>query len=213
MHDIDRALFEAESGHETYGEAEEPSGFRESETQELALASEMLELTTEAELDRFLGKLISGAVSAARGFANSDAGRAVGGVLKSAAKQALPQLGQTVGDALLPGLGGAIGQRAGQWAAGKLELGLEMEGLSAEDREYETARSFVRFANETAQLAAQAPAGMPPAAVAQQAATAAAQKHLPGLLQGPAGATGTSAAPASEGRWIRRGNRIVILGA
>jgi len=209
MHDIDRALFESEG----FGESEqyEYQEFGEASESELALASELLEVTTEAELDRFLGSLISGAISAARGFAGSDAGRAVGGILKSAAKQALPQLGRAVGAAVAPGRGGgAIGQRAGQWLGGKLELGLQTEGLSAEDREYEVARAFVRFADETARRAAQAPPNVPPGVAAQRAAIAAAQRHLPGLV-GAQGAAG--GARGAEGRWIRRGNRIILLDA
>ncbi|WP_433158567.1 hypothetical protein [Kribbella sp. CA-247076] len=206
MHDIDRALFESE----TFGEGEEEyQEFGQASESELALASELLEITTEAELDRFLGKLVSGALSAARSFAGSDAGRAVGGVLKSVAKQALPQLGKAVGDVVAPGRGGALGQRAGQWLGSRLELGLQTEGLSAEDEEYEVARAFVRFANETAGRAAQAPPGMPPALAAQRAAVAAAQRHLPGLLR-PQGAAGGRGA---EGRWIRRGDRIIVLDA
>jgi len=206
MHDIDRALYEAEAEQEGFGETEGESESYET-SQELALATELLEVSGEAELDRFLGNLLSTAVSAAKNFANSDAGRAVGGVLKSAAKQALPQLGGALGGLVSPSVG-ALGSKAGQWLSGKFELGLETEGLSAEDREYETARSFVRFANETAQRAAQAGRGVPPQVAAQQAAIAAAQRHLPGLLrQPPAGAQ------RSEGRWVRRGNRIVIFDA
>ena len=208
MHDIDRALFESEAFGE--GEHNEYQEFGETSEYELALASELLEVTTEAELDRFLGKLISTAISAARGFAGSDAGRAVGGILKSAAKQALPQLGRAVGDVVAPGRGGALGQRAGQWLGGRLELGLQTEGLSAEDREYEIARAFVRFADETARGAAQAPPTVPPAVAAQRAAIAAAQRHLPGLV-GARGAGGGDR--GTEGRWIRRGNRIILLDA
>lgn len=176
MHDIDRALFEVQAEEEEFGENE---SFETG--QEVALASELLEVSSEEELDRFLGNVLSSAVSAVRSFASSDAGRAVGGALKSAARQALPQLG------------GA--------------LGLETEGLSAEDHEYQTARSFVRFASETAQRAAQAGRGTPPQVAAQQAATAAAQRHLPGLLRPHNGSQRT------EGRWVRRGNRIVIFDA
>jgi hypothetical protein len=210
MHDIDRALFESEAFGE--GEQNEYQEYGETSESELALASELLEITTEAELDRFLGKLVSGAISAVRGFAGSDAGRAVGGVLKSAAKQALPQLGRVVGDAVSPGRGGGIGQRAGQWAAGRLELGLQTEGLSAEDEEYEVARAFVRFADETARRAAQAPPTVPPQVAAQRAAVASAQRHLPGLV-GAQGAAGGGGSRGTEGRWIRRGNRIIVLDA
>jgi hypothetical protein len=195
MHDIDRAMFESESEseyeseHETGYEFGETEGEGEGENQELAQATELLDVRSEAELDRFLGKLISGAVKAVGNFAKSDAGKAVGGVLKSAAKQALPHLGQAVG--------------------------LEAEGLSAEDSEYENARAYVRFANETAQRAAKSK-GAPPAAAAQRAASAAAQNHLPGLMRpGDSNGRGQSngGRPATEGRWVRRGNRIVLFGA
>jgi hypothetical protein len=223
MHDIDRALFESEeeSELEAYGEAEsyefeagETGQIGEAgESYETAMAAELLGVASEAELDRFLGKLLSKAVSGVRNFARSDAGRAVGGILKSAAKQALPGIGQTLGGAA----GGALGRRAGQWLGSKLELGLETEGLSEEDREYETARAFVRFAHEAAQRTAQAAATAPPAVAAQRAATAAAQHHLPGLLRpagaSPSGPNGSAAGRAKQGRWVRRGNRIVILDA
>lgn len=205
MHDIDRAMFEAETESEyTEAESYEVDG---RQSHEVALATELLEVSSEAELDRFIGDLISGAVSAAKNFARSDAGRAVGGILKSAAKQALPHIGGAVGGLISPG-GGALGRRAGEWLGGKFELGLETEGLSAEDREYETARAFVRFANETSQRAARAATTAPPEAAAKQAAVAAAQRHLPGLIRPNGDATSRK-----SGRWVRHGNRIVILDA
>jgi hypothetical protein len=223
MHDIDRALFESEeeSEFEAYGEAEsyefeagvagEAGAVGEAgESYEAAMAAELLGVSSEAELDRFLGNLLGKAVSGIRGFARSDAGRAIGGILKSSAKQALPRIGQS------------LGQRAGQWLGNKLELGLETEGLSEEDREYETARAFVRFAHEAAQRTAQAASTAPPAAAAQRAATAAAQHHLPGLVRqagtspigsGPGTGPGNGHGRAKQGRWVRRGNRIIILDA
>lgn len=179
------------------------------ESNELALASELLELATEEELDRFLGDLVSGAVSAARNFAGSAAGRAVGNILKSSARRVLPQLGQAVGNYFVPGTGGQAGRQVGKWLGSKFETGLQLEGLSAEDRELETARAFIRFATSTAQRAAAIPTSVPGAAAARQAAIAAAQQHLPGLLRPPA----RSGSPATTGRWVRRGRNIVILGA
>jgi len=246
MHDIDRALFETQFESEQYesdeygaGQNEWPnetegelyespygeSGSYESGDRESELATELLEITTEQELDRFLGKLIGTAVSGARNFARSKAGRAVGGVLKGAAKQALPGLGRALGDTF--GVGD-LGQQAGTWLSGQFETGLQTEGLSAEDRQFETARAFVRFADDTAQRAARAGGGNPSAA-AKQAAVAAARKHLPGLVQGGGQGGGQGAGPGGgqgggpagprrqSGRWIRRteGNRtyIVLLGA
>jgi hypothetical protein len=232
MHDIDRALFEGqdestwgevmdeESGYSFEGEQspfqaedsyenDEMWGETDGETDELALAAELLAVTDEGELDQFLGSLARRAVSAAKDFAGSSAGKAVGNILKSAARKALPQLGQAVGNYIVPGAGGQAGQRVGQWLGTKFESGLQLEGLSAEDRDLETARAFVRFATSTAQRAAAMPRSVPAPLAAQKAATAAARQHLPGLLKSP----GKSGSPAESGRWIRRGRNIVILGA
>ncbi len=232
MHDIDRALFEGqdegtwgevmdeESGYSFEGEQspfqaedsyenDEMWGETDGETDELALAAELLAVTDEGELDQFLGSLARRAVSAAKDFAGSSAGKAVGNILKSAARKALPQLGQAVGNYIVPGAGGQAGRRMGQWLGTKFESGLQLEGLSPEDRDLETARAFVRFATSTAQRAAAMPKSVPAPLAAQKAATAAARQHLPGLLKSP----GKSGSPAESGRWIRRGRNIVILNA
>jgi hypothetical protein len=232
MHDIDRALFEGQD-EGTWGEVmDEESGFAfedeqsefqgedsneagglwgetDGETDELALAAELLAVTDEGELDQFLGSLAKWAVAAAKDFAGSAAGKAVGNILKSAARKALPQLGQAVGNYLVPGAGGQAGQQVGKWLGSRFESGLQLEGLSDEDRDLETARAFVRFATSTAQRAAAMPRSVPAPLAAQKAATAAARQHLPGLLKRP----GQSRPSADSGRWIRRGRNIVILGA
>ena len=232
MHDIDRALFEGqdestwgevmdeESGYSFEGEQspfqgedsyenDELWGETDGETDELALAAELLAVTDEGELDQFLGSLARRAVSAAKDFAGSSAGKAVGNILKSAARKALPQLGQAVGNYIVPGAGGQAGRRVGQWLGTKFESGLQLEGLSPEDRDLETARAFVRFATSTAQRAAAMPKSVPAPLAAQKAATAAARQHLPGLLK----SQGQSGSSTNSGRWIRRGRNIVILNA
>jgi hypothetical protein len=85
-------------------------------------------------------------------------------------------------------------------------LGLELEGLSAEDREFETARQFVRFAGEAVKNALDAPPAADPAGVAQAAAVEASRIHAPGLLPGQPSSRSRS------GRWIRRGGKIVLFG-
>ena len=109
MHDIDQVRLETEaeagryqtgpfeSEYFEYGEAETShpgeTGGVFSETQEMELASELLEVMSEAELDRFLGNLINRAGGAIGRFVSSPEGQAMGGILKGAAKQALPVLG------------------------------------------------------------------------------------------------------------------------
>jgi hypothetical protein len=165
--------------------------------------------------------VLRSAVSAASNFARSDAGRAVGGILKTVARRALPQIGKAVGDYIVPGTGGALGQRGGRWLGSQFELGLQNEGLSAEDREYQTARTFVRFAADAARRAAQTPTSVPPGVAAQRAIVTAGQRYLPGLVRPSSGTgapgrgqppSGQGRARRSTGRWVRRGNNIVILG-
>jgi hypothetical protein len=217
MHDLDRTAFETAGEYELLGEFElerdeiaaETFGGELNEMTEMELASELLEVSNEEELDRFLGDLIKRAGQAAGSFVRSDTGRALGGILKGAARQALPVVGRAVGDWIAPGSGGAIGSRVAT-GAGRL-FGLELEGLSGEDREFEVARSFVRFATAAVNNAAGAPPGAPPPLVARQAAAAAARAHAPGLLtQSPVSADGV---PMRRGRWVRQGRSIVVIGA
>ena len=238
MHDIDRTQMEMEweadpfgageyeydeyeydSQAEMYGEAEadlygeyeyEFEGTFD-EAEEMELAAELLEITDEAELDQFLGSLIKRAGRAVGRAIKSPVGRHLGGILRGVARKALPIAGGAIGTYFGGPGGGAIGSRLAS-GAGRL-LGLELEGMSMEDQEFEVARRFVRFAGDAAKNAAMAPAATSPAAAAQNAAAAAAQKHAPGLLsrgvssgrQMPGGRGGQS------GRWIRRGRRIILL--
>ena len=179
-----------------------------SESDEMDLASELLNVTTEAELDQFLGSLVSKAASAIGSAIRSPIGQAVGGVLKSAAKKALPLAGGALGGYIGGPLGAKIG--SGLASAAGSALGLEAESLNQEDREFEGAKQFVRFAANTVKNAAAAPPTANPAAIAQAAATNAAKQLLPGLIRP---ASGIAAGGRSQaGRWMRRGGKIVLYG-
>lgn len=228
MHDLDRTqnLFESdyqEMEFEFDGQSEFEAGDYEAafdeaafdEVDEMELAAELLEVSDEHELDQFLGSLLKKAKRAAGGFLKSGVGQQLGGLLKSAAKTALP----SVGNLIAPGIGGAAAAQLGS------VFGLELEGLSPQDQEFEEARRFVRFAGEAAKAAAAAPPNAPLQQVAQNAVIQAAQKHAPGLLR-PANGTGGGQALSGRrprrgggyggdgrsGRWVRRGNRIILLG-
>jgi hypothetical protein len=230
MHDLDRTQLEAEQDYfgEAYpaqeaayeqrpnGEYEQyPNGEYEGggpldEVQEMEFAAELLEVTNEAELDQFLGKLFKGVTSAAGQFLRSDTGRALGGFLKDKAREALPALGHAVGERLAPGSGGDIGAQLAS-KAGQL-FGLELEGLSGEDREFEASRQLVRYFADAAQEAAAAQASKGPVAAARTAATVAAQRHAPGLLAGAGAPGAANGGGRRTGRWVRRGRTIVLLG-
>ena len=161
------------------------------EIQEMELASSLLEVTSEQELDRFLGNLISSATKTIGSIARSPVGQALGGILKQAARKALPIAGQALGSYIGGPAGGKIGGRLAS-AAGQA-FGLELEGLSNEDREFETAKQYVRFANDAARKAAtqvrhhqHRSRPLTPAAASQIARSAvvrAAKQHAPGLVK------------------------------
>jgi hypothetical protein len=179
------------------------------EVQEMELASELLEIQSEAELDQFLGKLIKSATKAVGGFVRSPVGRALGGALKSVAKKALPLAGAALGNLVLPGVGGAIGGQLASAASNLFEL--ELEGLSQEDREFEVAKQYVRLAGAAARNAVQQPQTAQPSRAASQALSSAARTFAPGLLR-----PGMGALPGPRlrsGRWVRRGRTIVLFGA
>ena len=179
------------------------------ESEEMELAAELLTVSDEYEMEQFLGKLIKRAGSKIRKFAKSSTGRALGGILKKVAKRALPLVGRAAGTFLGGPAGGAIGGKLAS-AAGSA-FGLELEGLSPEDQEFEVAKRFVRFAGEAAKKAALAPNSAPPQKAAAVAVKAAAKKHAPGLLQ-QAIKNKISGGRMTSGRWIRRGRRIILMG-
>src|SRR5262249_50707399 len=181
-----------EYGHEAgpyEGEFQE-IGMHESplhEGEEMELAAEFLEVTNEAELDRFLGRLIK---RAWRGIRRAAPGllRTVGGYLRPLAKAALPIAGKAVGTFFGGPLGGVVGGKLAS-AAGNL-FGLELEGLSGEDREFEVARRFVRFASTAARQAAAAPAYTNPTMAARSALIGAARRWAPGYVRRRVGYAG-----------------------
>src|SRR5919199_3545936 len=161
---------------ETY-EAESPLH----EVEEMELASELLEITNEEELEEFLGGLFKTVAKAAGGLIRSPIGQALMPILKDAAKQALPIVGGAVGTMFAPGVGTALGSKLGSMAGNLFEM--EFEGMDHEQAEFEAARRYVQLAASTAQHAATAPPNVPPAVAAQQAIAAAAQRYAPGLLR------------------------------
>jgi hypothetical protein len=195
-----------------FGQGEGP--FNEEE--EIEMAAELLAVSGEGELDQFLGNLVRRVGKAAGQIIRSPTGKALTGLLRQAAKKALPLAGKAVGTYFGGSTGGNIGSQVGN-IAGQV-FGLEVEGMSPEDQELQVARRFVRLAGDAANQIAQAPPSTPPQQAARAALVAAARQHAPGLLSGGAGAAaGTRGGVAGtrrrqSGRWIRRGRNIVLLG-
>lgn len=214
MHDTDRTQLEYgmevpgfESEQFEYAEGEwAEGGAMLTEAEESELASELLGVASEEELDQFLGNLIKKVAKGAGKLIRSPIGQAVGGVLKGVAKKALPLAGGALGAYVGGPLGAKIG--SGLASAAGSALGLEGEGMSLEDQEFQGAKQFVRLAANTVNKVAAAPQSADPRAVAQSAAINAARQLAPGLLKRvAAGGRGQS------GRWARRGTSIVLYGA
>lgn len=226
MHDLDRTQLEFEEPEFEDEHRRRPCGCRHgqhvfNESEEMELASELLEVTDEAEMDQFLGKLIKGAVKKVGRFLKSPVGHALFGVLKGAVKQVFPVAGpvlDVVGKAISPGKtngqsnGGSAPAAPAEPApeAGEL-FGMELEGLSAEDQQFEIARRFVRLGADAANEAASAPDNVPPPAAARIGFARAAARHAPGFANGR-----SSSSPAHHGqrtgRWVRRGGKIILFG-
>lgn len=187
------------------------------EVTEMELASELLTVSNESELDQFLGKLFKKAVGAAKGFIRSGAGKALGGILRTVAKKALPIAGGALGS-IVPGIGTAIGTAVGSAASNLFEL--ELEGLSAEDREFETARAFVRFAGNAARRTAGTQGGNPQRS-ARMSVINAARRYAPGLVvrrrqffgrYNNADRSDDRPEASNGGNWYREGDRIILEG-
>lgn len=182
------------------------------EAEEMELAAEFLEVTDDAELEQFLGRLVRRAGrrlrKAGRRVRRSlrgRVGRTLRRGLRRVAKRGLRFAGRAVGGAFGGPVGAAVGGAAGR-GLGRA-FGLELEGLSPEDQEFEGARRFVRLAGEATSMAAAVPTEVDDDEAATRAVRGAIRKNAPGMTRGrPRPGRGNA------GRWVRRGNRIVVMG-
>ena len=129
-----------------------------SEAEASELAVRLIDARSEAEFDHLLGVILTHAAARAGGSLPATLGSALGGLLKSIARQGLAR-------------------RAPAQA-----LGLELEGLDGIEREFEAALRFVRLAAEAARHAAEEPVIAPPRDGAQAALAAASDIYAPPLL-------------------------------
>ena len=145
----------------------------------------------------------------------SPVGQALGGILKGAARQALPMVGSALGGYFGGPAGAKIG---GQLASGAGQIfGLETEGLSHEDEAYEVAKH--RPLSGRSGEKRRDRAGWRPQSSSSSGSHPAAQRHAPGLLSATAppaqaggGAPVRGFGRGRTGRWVRRGNRIILYG-
>ena len=99
------------------------------------LAAGLLDVVNESELDDFVGGLVAETARSAGCRIHARAARALVASLSRTAERSVPTLAVALGDESRP---------AAQTAS--RIFGVEPEGMSAEDRDFEIARRFVRFA-------------------------------------------------------------------
>lgn len=174
------------------------------ESQELELAASLLEVVNDEQLDHFLSDLIRKGGTATGSVVTPSDGKAIGDVLKGAIYRILPirsmEHGSTMHGSVGAQLGSGLSSLAGQ------VLGLELEGLSPEDREFEAIRQFVRFAGDTVKNAGEDSKRTNPQEMAYRAAAEAAETYAPGLFS-----DGHHVAN-NRGRWILCRDKIILFG-
>ena len=171
------------------------SGEFRAQSRSVELAAELLDVINESELEGFLGRLVAETAQNAGGRIPPSTGRGLVAVLSKTAKRTLPTLTAALGDGTEPVA--VAGLSAAETAA--RVYGMELEGMSAEDRDYEIARQFVRFGQAAAAQAARAPAAAPAVGVVDAAVTGAGREFAPGLLPPGRGApTGPQLRPGAS---------------
>lgn len=213
--------FEYNLGYEGEGEYEGYENEQESvfdEAEEMELAADLLSVSSEAELDQFLGKAFNKVARKTARFVRKVPFKRVAGKLIKYArpliKKALPIAGRAVGTYF----GGPAGGQIGSMAAPRIGrmFGLELEGLSPEDQEFEVSRSTVRLLGNAIANAAKSPPSANPDTVAKAAIMKAVKTNAPGLLtknlKRPPSPNANNI-PGQRGDWYRnkRGN-IVLVG-
>lgn len=189
-------------------DSDSKSPFSEEEATELA--AELLEITDEAELDLFLGKLFR---RARRGIKKVGKKlRPLGKILKVVAKKALPIAGGVAGSFIpIPVVGSTLGSALGSAVSRAFEM--EFEGMSPDDQEFEKARRFVNMAGTAARHAAMAPPTANPLAAAKSAVLSAAKQQVSGMIGSSGSASLSRRTSGRTGRWVRNNGNIIVMGA
>jgi len=146
------------------------------------LASQLLEVASEAELEHVLRDL---STKARRGIepAASDAAEPLAGLLKTVTKKALPPIATAVGGSNVGRVRDATAEKLGSLLDQALRA--KVAGMPIADPDlkkcrqlFERYRQFVRLAGKATRAAAAAPSGVTPVAVARQVLSESARKTL-----------------------------------
>jgi hypothetical protein len=148
------------------------------------LTAELLDVVNESELRSFLGRLAAETARASGQPIPRDTARALLPILRRIAERTLPTLTLAVGDEPRAAASVPIAQAAAR------VYGLEPEGMSAEDRDFEIARRFVRFAQDALERVVTASAPTT-ATAAVDAVVRAGRELAPGVVPPRRGTAGS----------------------
>lgn len=149
------------------------------EGEEMQAAAQLLEITNEAELDHFIGSLLQRSARTAGSALPLPVLQPLARSLRGALKRILPIVGDSSRAVLLK----RVSSDAARSGAAAASFGLELEGLSPEDQEFELARRFVRLTRSAGLRAPRFARRMPPRIAVRRTLVAAARRHAPGLLR------------------------------
>lgn len=195
------------------------------EMNEYELASELLEIQSEGELEQFLGNLVSGAWRGIKSFAASPQGQALKGQmisgLKSIGRQALPQLGSAIGGYFGGAKGADIGSKIGNWGANRYlneyEYEGEYEGEEAGKGSIQLSKRFIRVARDASRAIANAIKTGKPVnrRTIRSLILQAANRHMGGgdassSMRRSGLSSGMGGGSQNQGTWYRQGNRIIL---
>lgn len=175
------------------GQQELEAGPLLDDSADLALAAELLEAADPVDLRRVLSRAIAGAGVLGARVACSPMGPLLVAELERAMQPILTPQRRLPHGASAKTVSIHLGARM---------FGLELEGLSPEDKEFVLARQLVRLADEAARHAGKARSASPQSARA--AVHAAARQHAPGLLPH------VHLQASAHGRWTRQAGQLIL---
>jgi hypothetical protein len=170
---------------------------------ELEFGADLLEISNERDLGNFFADVVAKVSGKGSRILRSPIGKTLVNTLKYAARPVLPIRSNATSGPTINALGVTSANDLKLKAA--RIFGIELEGLSPEDKEFEVAQQFIRFAIDTIKRATETEINVDPQRSIENALAQAARRHAPGLLAH--GAQNLSA----NGRWVRQGSRIIVM--
>ena len=182
------------------------------EADEMELASQLMEVNDEQELDQFLGALIRRAGRALGGLVRSPQGQAIGGILKGAVRQIMPHAATGLGTLVRRAARGAAQQRLALSPSPATALGMESETDGSGEPAVRR-RQAVRAGRRGHRQERAGGGPLRGAGGCRASRHRTGGKHTGARIDASTdGATRSRTIGGMSGRWMRRGSNIVLYG-